>query len=84
VLALTLMRMMPETAAKNSGIVREVSKCRVCGCSDLVKYLDHYRQMAKSLRDSLGLKEGDLVVDIAGNDGALLAVFKDERFCTRG
>ena len=124
-----------------SGIIREVSSCRVCGSSDLVKYLDlgllplannlaatasdakamrrypmqvqycrdcslsqltvvidpremysnyayrssisqayidHCRAMAKSLRDSLGLKEGDLVVDIAGNDGALLAVFKDE------
>ena len=126
---------------KNSGIVREVSSCRICGSSDLVKYLDlgllplannlaatasdaeamsrypmqvqycrdcslsqltvvidpremyanyayrssisqayidHCRAMAKTLRDSLGLKEGDLVVDIAGNDGALLAVFKDE------
>lgn len=126
---------------KDSGIVREVSNCRICGSSDLVKYLDlgllplannlaatataaeamsrypmqvqycrdcslsqltvvidpremyanyayrssisqayidHCRAMAKTLRDSLGLKEGDLVVDIAGNDGALLAVFKDE------
>ena len=25
---------------ENSGIVREVSNCRVCGCSDLVTYLD--------------------------------------------
>ncbi|NQV86130.1 MAG: class I SAM-dependent methyltransferase [Woeseiaceae bacterium] len=41
-------------------------------------YVDHCRTMARSMRDSLGLKEGDLVVDIAGNDGALLAVFKDE------
>lgn len=126
---------------ENSGIVREVSNCRVCGSADLSVYLDlgmmplannlaatasdakamhrypmqvqychdcwlsqltvvidpremfsnyayrssisqayvdHCRTMAKSLRDSLGLKEGDLVVDVAGNDGALLAVFKDE------
>lgn len=41
-------------------------------------YLDHCRAMARSIRDSLGLREGDLVVDIAGNDGALLSVFKDE------
>lgn len=41
-------------------------------------YVEHCRAMARSLRDSLGLKQGDLVVDIAGNDGALLAVFKDE------
>ena len=41
-------------------------------------YLDHCREMARSVRDSLSLREGDLVVDIAGNDGALLSVFKDE------
>ena len=41
-------------------------------------YVEHCRAMARSLRDSLGLKQGDLVVDIAGNDGALLSVFKDE------
>ncbi len=41
-------------------------------------YLDHCRVMARSVRDSLGLRKGDLVVDIAGNDGALLSVFKDE------
>ena len=41
-------------------------------------YLSHCREMARSVRDSLGLQEGDLVVDIAGNDGALLSVFKDE------
>ena len=126
---------------ENSGIVREVSNCRVCGSADLSVYLDlgmmplannlaatasdakamrrypmqvqychdcwlsqltvvidpremfsnyayrssisqayvaHCRTMAKTLRDSLGLKQGELVVDVAGNDGALLAVFKDE------
>ncbi len=126
---------------ENSGIVREISNCRICGSSDLGLYLDlgmmplannlaatssdakamrrypmqvqyccdcslsqltvvidpcelfsnyayrssisqayvdHCRMMAHSLRESLGLKPGDLVVDIAGNDGALLAVFKDE------
>lgn len=39
-------------------------------------YLRHCRAMAISIRDSLGLDEGDLVVDIAGNDGALLSEFK--------
>ncbi|MDH3275800.1 MAG: class I SAM-dependent methyltransferase [Gammaproteobacteria bacterium] len=41
-------------------------------------YLDHCRTMARSVRDSPGLQPGDLVVDIAGNDGALLSVFKNE------
>jgi len=125
----------------NSGIVREVTHCRICDSTDLLNYLDlgllplannlaanardakemqrypmqvqfcrdcslsqltvvidprkmfsnyayrssiskayleHCRAMARSLRHSLGLKRGDLVVDIAGNDGALLSVFKDE------
>lgn len=126
---------------EKSGIVREVSNCRVCGCTDLVKYLDlgmmplannlaasaeeaksmhrypmqvqvctdcwlsqltvvidpremfsnyayrssisrsyidHCRAMAQTVRDSLGLVADDLVVDVAGNDGALLSVFKEE------
>ena len=41
-------------------------------------YLQHCRKMAVSVRNSPGLQAGDLVVDIAGNDGALLSVFKDE------
>jgi len=41
-------------------------------------YLEHCRKMAESVRDSLRLRQDDLVVDIAGNDGALLSVFKDE------
>jgi dTDP-4-dehydrorhamnose reductase len=41
-------------------------------------YIRHCRQMAIALRDSLELTESDLVVDIAGNDGALLAEFRDE------
>jgi hypothetical protein len=41
-------------------------------------YLVHCRTMARSVRESLGLQVGDLVVDIAGNDGALLSVFRDE------
>ena len=40
-------------------------------------YVKHCRAMAESVQDSLGLKPGDLVVDIAGNDGALLREFKD-------
>ena len=34
--------------------------------------------MAKSVSEPLGLARGDLVVDIAGNDGTLLVEFKDE------
>jgi dTDP-4-dehydrorhamnose reductase len=123
------------------GTVRGVTKCRVCGNSDLVKYLDlgmlplannlalsaedaidmerfpmqvlfcrecslsqlsvvidpsvlfshytyrssinkgyvrHCREMARSLKEPLRLGRGDLVVDVAGNDGALLAEFRDE------
>lgn len=41
-------------------------------------YIKHCREMAKSLGESLQLTADDLVVDIAGNDGALLAEFKDE------
>lgn len=41
-------------------------------------YINHCREMAKSVRDSLSLTDNDLVVDIAGNDGALLAEFRDE------
>jgi hypothetical protein len=130
-----------ESTPSSSGIVRQVSSCRICGCSDLINYLDlgmmplannlatssdaakamrrfpmqvqfcrdcalsqltvvidpremfsnyayrssisqayldHCRAMAKSVSESLGLRAGDLVVDIAGNDGALLAVFKEE------
>jgi dTDP-4-dehydrorhamnose reductase len=40
-------------------------------------YVSHCRKMAESVRDALGLGRGDLVVDIAGNDGALLGEFRD-------
>jgi len=40
-------------------------------------YVEHCRAMAESVHDILGLKAGDLVVDIAGNDGALLGEFRD-------
>ena len=123
------------------GIVRGVRNCRVCGSSDLVKYLDlgmlplannlalsaeeaigmerfpmqvlycrecslsqlsvvidpsvlfshytyrssinkgyvrHCREMARAVKEPLQLESGDLVVDVAGNDGALLAEFRDE------
>jgi dTDP-4-dehydrorhamnose reductase len=126
---------------RGRSIVRGVGKCRVCGNSDLVKYLDlgmlplannladsaqeaidmerfpmqvlfcgncslsqlsvvidpsalfshytyrssinkgyvhHCREMARSLKDPLQLGPADLVVDVAGNDGALLTEFKDE------
>lgn len=39
-------------------------------------YVNHCRAMAESTRDALGLTSDDLVVDIAGNDGALLKEFK--------
>ncbi|MCH8278677.1 MAG: sugar nucleotide-binding protein [Proteobacteria bacterium] len=41
-------------------------------------YLKHCREMAKSVGELLRLGESDLVLDIAGNDGALLAEFKNE------
>ncbi len=122
-------------------IVRGVSKCRVCGNNDLVKYLDlgmlplannladsareaidmerfpmqvmychdcslsqlsvvidpsalfthytyrssinkgyvrHCREMARSVGAMMRLEASDLVVDVAGNDGALLVEFRDE------
>lgn len=45
-------------------------------------YVKHCRQMAKDLKERYGLKESSYVIDIAGNDGALLAEFKDEIGCT--
>jgi len=41
-------------------------------------YVDHCRAMAKSAAVKLNLVADDLVVDIAGNDGTLLAEFRDE------
>ena len=41
-------------------------------------YIRHCREMARSVGDKLQLNESDLVVDIAGNDGALLGEFEDE------
>lgn len=41
-------------------------------------YIRHCREMARSVKEPLQIESGDLVVDIAGNDGALLAEFKDE------
>ena len=41
-------------------------------------YVKHCREMAIAVGESLQLTADDLVVDIAGNDGALLAEFKDE------
>jgi len=126
---------------EGEGVIRAVSKCRVCGSEDLLRYLDlgmmplannlapsaaaarqmqrfpmqvqycqdcslsqltvvidpremfshytyrssinkgyvkHCREMAISVGESLQLVADDLVVDIAGNDGALLAEFEDE------
>jgi dTDP-4-dehydrorhamnose reductase len=41
-------------------------------------YVAHCREMARSVAAPLGLDSEDLVVDIAGNDGTLLAEFRDE------
>jgi len=41
-------------------------------------YVRHCREMARSVGPKLALDASDLVVDIAGNDGALLREFKDE------
>jgi hypothetical protein len=41
-------------------------------------YVTHCRAMARSVGNLLGLNEDDLVVDVAGNDGTLLAEFRDE------
>lgn len=40
-------------------------------------YVRHCRSMAQSVGKSLALQGDDLVVDIAGNDGALLGEFRD-------
>lgn len=40
-------------------------------------YIEHCRSMAEALRDQFALTSEDLVVDIAGNDGALLSAFKE-------
>ncbi len=41
-------------------------------------YVRHCREMARSVGAKLALDASDLVVDIAGNDGALLGEFQDE------
>jgi dTDP-4-dehydrorhamnose reductase len=41
-------------------------------------YVRHCRKMARTVGRMLELGEGDLVVDIAGNDGSLLLEFRDE------
>ena len=40
--------------------------------------VSHCRSMARSVGDALSLGAGDLVIDVAGNDGTLLAEFSDE------
>jgi dTDP-4-dehydrorhamnose reductase len=41
-------------------------------------YIRHCREMARSVKEPLQIGSGDLVVDVAGNDGALLTEFRDE------
>lgn len=44
-------------------------------------YIKHCREMAQDLREDYGLTQGSFVIDIAGNDGALLKEFRDEIGC---
>ena len=41
-------------------------------------YIKHCRKMAKELKSQLGLTKDSFMIDIAGNDGALLNEFKEE------
>lgn len=40
-------------------------------------FVDHFTKMARYLKDYLGLGEGDLVVDVGGNDGLLLSKYQE-------
>lgn len=44
-------------------------------------YVNHCKEMAYRLKNKYGLNEHSFVVDIAGNDGALLLQFKDAIDC---
>lgn len=44
-------------------------------------YVTHCREMAVDLQQKYGLSPNSFVIDIAGNDGALLREFKDEIGC---
>lgn len=44
-------------------------------------YIDHCRGMAKYVKKTYNLTDKSFVIDIAGNDGALLKEFKDEIGC---
>jgi ubiquinone/menaquinone biosynthesis C-methylase UbiE len=44
-------------------------------------YVAHCRQMGKDLRNRYGLSNESKMIDIAGNDGALLKEFKEEIAC---
>jgi hypothetical protein len=41
-------------------------------------YVDHCREMAKTLKERYGLDDKSFIIDIASNDGALLREFKEE------
>ena len=41
-------------------------------------YVSHCREMARNVGEKLALDASDLVIDVAGNDGALLNEFKNE------
>lgn len=41
-------------------------------------YITHCREMFKFVEEIVDLKDNDLIVDIGGNDGTLLASFKEE------
>lgn len=44
-------------------------------------YIDHCRKMAAELKEKYNLTEKSFVIDIAGNDGALLKEFRSEIGC---
>lgn len=57
---------------------RKLFSCYTYRSSINKTYIRHCREMARSVGDKLQLNESDLVVDVAGNDGALLGEFKNE------
>lgn len=43
-----------------------------------IPYIDHCKKMYHQIDSLVNFEDGDLVVDIGGNDGTLLAAFKEE------
>ena len=47
-------------------------------------FVAHFKQYSEQVIQRLGLKKGDLIVDIGSNDGTLLSFFKDSGFRVLG